>query len=440
MSIPSLSRSLLMSSAVVFLLAGCGDGGGSSEPDLISCSDAAGEAGSSVTLSCQANGGVSGLSLAWKVTAPNGSDVDVSENGLSASFTPASAGTYNVKATATAGDETEVESFVANIGNPKPTVSCPSQLSVKAKRSIIVDCTASDHANRELAYQWTLISPTGVTAQLTTDDEEDAVFTPPAQGTYSLTVTVTAPDGKSATADVTVNAGAPGPWRIVAIGDSITQSNLLHQSYRYKLWKKLVDKGVDFNLIGTQHSNANQDANGTLPAGTTQVAQPDYKNKSFDPDHEAYWGQKAGQVATRLLTTLPQLQAQGDVPDIALIHLGTNELLLGPGSTAQKAAAAIDGLENAIDALRAVNPQVTILLAKIIPFASDTGEVPQLNQLIDAVDDSKSQPGSPVIIVDQYSGFNSTVGADTFDGIHPNDSGEEKIAGKFFSEIDKIIK
>ena len=435
MKFPKLFRTVA-TVAILSAPLSCSNGGG---PDLISCSDAAGEAGSSVTLRCQANGDVSGLSLAWKVTAPDGSDVAVSPNGLSASFTPASAGTYNVKATATAGEETEVESFVANIVNPKPTVSChPSQLSGKANRRVTVNCTARDRANRELAYQWTLMPPPGVTAQLTTDDEEDAVFTPPAQGTYLLTVTVTAPDGKSATADVTVNAGAPGPWRIVAIGDSITQSNLLHQSYRYKLWKKLVDKGVDFDLIGTQHSNANQDANGTLPAGTTQVPQPDYKNKSFDPDHEAYWGQKAGQVATRLLTTLPQLQAQGDVPDIALIHLGTNELFLGSGLTAQKAAAAIEGLENAIDALRAVNPQVTILLAKIIPFASDTGEVTQLNQLIDAVDESKKQAGSPVIIVDQYSGFNSTT--DTFDGIHPNDDGERKIAGKFFDELDKIIK
>ena len=417
---------------------GCGDKDGSSAPDLITCSDVVGEPGESVTLTCQANEGISEVDVSWRVTAPDNSDVAVTDNGLTASFTPLLVGAYNVQATATVGDKTEVESFVAKIGSLAPTVSCPSQLSVKANRSVTVDCTtASGRANSALDYKWTLESPPGVTARLTTDNAEDAVFTPPARGLYALTVTVTAPGGESVTADVTVNVA---PWRIVAIGDSITQSNLLHQSYRYKLWKKLVEKGIDFDLIGTQHSNANQDADGTLLAGTTQVPQPDYKNKSFDPDHEAYWGQKAGQVATRLQTTLPQLQAQGDVPDIALVHLGTNELLLGPGSTAQKAAAAIDGLENVIDELRRVNPRVTILLAKIIPYSTDGGEVSQLNQLIDAVDDSMSQSDSPVIIVDQYSGFNSTVGADTFDGVHPNDSGEEKIAGKFFGEIDRIIK
>ena len=437
MKFPEIFRTATMVTILSTLVFGCGDKDGSSAPDLIACNDAAGEPGKSVTLTCQANEGISGVDVSWQVTAPDNSDVAVTDNGLTASFTPLLVGTYNVKATATVGDKTEVESFVARIGSLAPTVSCPSQLSVKANRSVTVDCTtASGHANRAFEYKWTLESPPGVTARLTTDNAEDAVFTPPARGLYTLTVTVTAPGGESVTADVTVNVD---PWRIVAIGDSITQSNLLHQSYRYKLWKKLVGKGVDFDLIGTQNTNANQDANGTLPADTTQVPWPDYKNKSFDPDHEAYWGKKAGWVATKLQTTLPQLQAQEEVPDIALVHLGTNELLdSNGGATEDKIAAAIDGLENVIGELRQVNPQVTILLAKIIPYSTDGGEVSQLNQLIDAVDESMSQSDSPVIIVDQYSGFSST--ADTFDGIHPNDDGEEKIAAKFFDEIDKIIK
>lgn len=425
-----------MSSAVVFLLAGCG----SSEPDLISCSDAAGEAGGSVTLSCQANGGVSGLSLTWKVTAPNGSDVAVLENGLSASFTPASVGTYYVKATAVAGDEMEVERFVANIGNPKPTVSCPSQLSVKANRSIIVDCTASDHANRELAYQWTLISPAGVTAQLTTNDEEDAVFTPPAQGTYSLTVTVTAPDGKSATADVTVNAGAPGAWRIVAIGDSITQSNLLHPSYRYRLWKKLLKKGISFDLVGSQNKNSDkcikdegayQCQNGKLVNPPDQIGQKDDVDtgKVFDPDHEGYWGKKTDEVLDELRkkNVLPVL-----APDVALVHLGTNDI--GQGQTV---GSAIANLKALIGDLQESNPNVTILVAKIIPYSNNPQAVTPLNNAIAGLA-SRSTETSKVIIVDQYSGFDSTT--DTFDGVHPNDSGEEKIARKFFNEIDKIIK
>jgi acyl-CoA thioesterase-1 len=40
---------------------------------------------------------------------------------------------------------------------------------------------------------------------------------------------------------------------------------------------------------------------------------------------------------------------------------------------------------------------------------------------------------SPVILVDQYTGFNAAT--DTYDGIHPNARGEAKMAQKWFDAI-----
>ncbi len=333
------------------------------------------------------------------------------------------------------------------VGYPAPDISCPSQISIPAQRPVTIDCTVTDSASRALTYEWSLTPPAGVTVSLQSTNTEDTEFTPPSEGRYTLELAVTAAEGKSARAIVHVEVGKATSWKIVAIGDSITQSNLLHQSYRYELWKRLVDSGVDFDLVGTQTDNSNACVtsdggvaceNNRLPDGTSQVARPPYKGRNFDPHHEGYWGRTAGQVLTLLRGNLPALKGLGLAPDIALVHLGTNDLLLGSGTTQNKAANAINGLEGIIDELRAQNPRVTIIIAQIIPFSGDSGEVPILNSLIDKLDESKAQAGSPIIIVDQYSGFD--LNSDTFDGIHPDDSGEQKIASKFFAEVEKIIK
>jgi acyl-CoA thioesterase-1 len=93
-----------------------------------------------------------------------------------------------------------------------------------------------------------------------------------------------------------------------------------------------------------------------------------------------------------------------------------------------------------IDVLRADNPTVTVLLAKIIPTRDPISNqrISELNQQIDGVAALKSTAESPVIVVDQNSGFN--VGEDTYDGIHPNLAGEEKMAQKWFDAIVAIVK
>lgn len=422
----------------MFLLTACGGGGSSSGPDLISCSDSAGVGGQTVTVTCTANT-TAPLNLLWQVKDAQGNPVSVSANGLTASFVPATAGAFTVSLRATADSGTETASFHVAVANPPPDVSCPATVSAKAKRELVVDCSSSDFSGRTLTYAWELTPPPSNTDTLTTANAEDAVFTPSQTGNYLLVLTVTAPDGQQQTANVTVNVSPAEPWKIVAIGDSITQSNLEHASYRYPLWKKLIDGGYDFDLVGTQHVNSNQTA-GTGSVTGPQVGQDDYKGKSFDPDHEGYWGETAGQVLTRLQTSLLTLTNDGKAPDVALIHLGTNDML-ATGDSATKVQGAISSIEDIIDLLRVQNPNVAVIVAKVIPYASDSsGQIVLLNDVIDKLDETKGTADSPVVIVDQYTGFNATVGVDSFDGIHPNASGEEKIASKFFGELQKIIK
>ena len=59
----------------------------------------------------------------------------------------------------------------------------------------------------------------------------------------------------------------------------------------------------------------------------------------------------------------------------------------------------------------------------------------RINDLNDAIDAlaAQSTTTSPIVIVDQNAGFSAA--NDTYDGIHPNATGEEKLAKKWFSAL-----
>ena len=96
----------------------------------------------------------------------------------------------------------------------------------------------------------------------------------------------------------------------------------------------------------------------------------------------------------------------------------------------------IDRVEEIIDVLRADNPDVKIFVAKIIPgnqedpAANEAGHnnVIVFNNRIPALAAEKSTSRSPVIVVDQWTGFDPSV--HTIDGCHPTAAGEKVFSGK----------
>ena len=97
-------------------------------------------------------------------------------------------------------------------------------------------------------------------------------------------------------------------------------------------------------------------------------------------------------------------------------------------------------IESIISALRADNASVTVLLAKLIPTSNVThnSAIDAINARIDAIAASLSTASSPVIVVDQNSGFDASL--DTYDGIHPNESGEAKMAQAWFGPLVATLK
>jgi len=206
--------------------------------------------------------------------------------------------------------------------------------------------------------------------------------------------------------------------RIVCIGDSITQAEVGYKSYRYELWKMLIDSGVSFDLVGSITNNYN---------GISTC--PDYLGNVFDRDHESRWGWRADEI----LASLPGWLS-GYTADIALIHIGSNDMDQGNAHSTTRSE-----IIQIITALRADNPNITLVLCKLIPWNGKTAQIQDLNDnYITSIPAEVGTTQSPVVLVDQFASFSLSTDMQN-DKIHPNASGELKIAQKFYDALRPLL-
>lgn len=200
--------------------------------------------------------------------------------------------------------------------------------------------------------------------------------------------------------------------RVMPLGDSITEGDKNYSSYRRALWQKLQADRYRVDFVGSKTRNFD----GPNPT-------PD-----FDLDHEGHWGWRADEILANLdgwVTTYN--------PDVALIHLGSNDVFQN-----NSVSSTISELEQIIDVFRNRNPQTIILLAQIIPSAFDTADVASLNQQIATLAARKTTAESPVILVDQWTAFDPAT--DTYDGVHPNEAGELKMATRWYEALKPLFR
>ncbi|MGH7178268.1 MAG: NPCBM/NEW2 domain-containing protein, partial [Tepidisphaeraceae bacterium] len=200
--------------------------------------------------------------------------------------------------------------------------------------------------------------------------------------------------------------------KIMPLGDSITSSAGGHASYRYWLWNTLTSAGYNnIDFVGSQSGVYN---------GT-----PLYQN--FDQNHEGHWGWRADEILGQIAGW-----ANTHRPDVVLMHLGTNDLTQN-----QTVNSTITDLGSIIDTIRQYSPNVTVLLAQIIPDNLTPSTIQQLNAQIPTLASQKNTANSKVIAVDQWTGF--SVSADTWDGVHPDESGEQKMSSKWYSGLTGVL-
>jgi lysophospholipase L1-like esterase len=196
------------------------------------------------------------------------------------------------------------------------------------------------------------------------------------------------------------------------LGDSITQGDNKHNSYRRPLWIQLRKAGYNVDFVGSTREHVN----GHSPLS------------DFDQDHEGHWGWRVNQVLEKIDGWMRISQ-----PDIVLIHLGNNNIIQG-----QSPESTIEQLWQLIQTLRSINPRVKLLIAQVIPCGDKT-RIRQLNRLIVNLARRTNTQESPIIVVDQFSDFNAAVGVDTYDGCHPNEVGEKKMASRWFAALKKVL-
>jgi len=228
--------------------------------------------------------------------------------------------------------------------------------------------------------------------------------------------------------------------KVLPLGDSIT-SGRFEPSYRHKL-KLLTDASSTVNLdfIGTLDSL-------NPPVGFT------------DQQHEGWSGRTAGNLlnevhpdSTTGQSIIDHALATLDTPDIALVHLGTNNLLFTNefinSNLNSIITTATNNLSSIITKLRSKNPNMVIFLAQIIPLATDSNtipgfesgspNIPAYNVAIAQLASDLNTASSPIITVDQFTGIDQATDLLT-DGIHPTESGEQKIAQQWFNALEPFF-
>jgi len=212
---------------------------------------------------------------------------------------------------------------------------------------------------------------------------------------------------------------------ILPLGDSITQGGKTDRdefTYRYHLYCMLKDANIDFKFIGSLTTG--------LQEGSTW---PEYKGKEIDLHHEGHYGWKTAAVNEKLDDWIPKWNAS---PDIALIHLGTNDR-----AAEDFIESIIKPLKSIIEKLRKLNPEVVVLIGHL--NFNDDNNATKIRKLVEKMAEKVSTFESPVITVHHYKDWIENPemeNADTFDWAHPNLNGQKKMAEKWFEAMQPYLK
>ncbi len=198
-------------------------------------------------------------------------------------------------------------------------------------------------------------------------------------------------------------------WRIMPVGDSITEGGTTFANYRPLLLQKLRDAGASVRFVGSRQSAS--------PLGPLA--------------HEGYGGKNS----RFLLATVPAQLAKHPA-DIVLLHACHNHFAdqkPTPGIVADH--------ESMIAAFRKVNPEIRIYVARPIPSGKlpKYSYLPGLGDALEKMVKRLHTEKQPVILVDQATGFDPN--KDTIaDLVHPNQQGAEKMAMRWFEALKPVIK
>lgn len=209
--------------------------------------------------------------------------------------------------------------------------------------------------------------------------------------------------------------GPPGSITILPLGDSRVEGfRPEHESYRYELWKNLVNDNWEVDFIGTRRDDADY---------------PDVSGKNFDREHEG----TGGATTVSLLETLGEVSFQRK-PDIALLGIGGNDVT-DAGLTISQVIANIRLI---VADIRSRNDSVSIFIEQIAPGTTDfmtaefTSLMNEFNQEVPALVSELSTSASPIYAVNMNRDWSDAYMADA---VHYNSTGAKVVADRYFDAI-----
>lgn len=195
-------------------------------------------------------------------------------------------------------------------------------------------------------------------------------------------------------------------FTLMGLGDSITEGADFFTCYLYPLWEKLFTAGYQFDFIGPRESKCRI---GTL-------------------NHCGFSGKNVEFLESKIDSLYRLYPA-----DIVLLHAGHNHF-----AEEKPIPGMIASYKSIINKIQAINPNVRILIAQVIPSGKlpKYSYIPELNEKIAEM--VAGLNSGQVFLVNQAQGFNwqdYTV----HDKVHPNKAGAEKMATVWFEALKKVL-
>jgi lysophospholipase L1-like esterase len=228
-------------------------------------------------------------------------------------------------------------------------------------------------------------------------------------------------------ADAAPSAGGAGggynpckasPCKILPLGDSITQgvNSTDLGGYRSPLFKLAVAANQNITFTGTQMG------------GPTTVS-----GKTFPRNHEGYSGYTVesgySTYGTPGISDKIPSPAFNTMPDIVLLHIGTNDLT---SSNAKSTVA--DRLDKLLTKIVGVAPDALIVVAKVIPLGYTSSDWDTYNSKIPGLVQTHAGKGEHMIMVDM-----SKLPSNQLSGVHPTDTGYATMASYWYDGIKAFL-
>ncbi|WSQ10023.1 GDSL-type esterase/lipase family protein [Streptomyces sp. NBC_01231] len=206
--------------------------------------------------------------------------------------------------------------------------------------------------------------------------------------------------------------------RIMPVGDSMTIGSAGEHTWRYWMWRHLcTTHGGPFALVGPRETLHDK-----VTDAPTSYA---YADPDFPRAHLAGWGEGWLHMAPLIGEAVRESGA-----DVLLVSLGLIDL--GFYTNAEQTTENVRGF---VAAAREANPRIRVVLLPVIPNVralTDTDfatQVALFNDLLAKTAADLDEPRSPLLLASLPPSYD--IHTDTYDGTHPNESGERKIAAAF---------